>query len=230
MVGLPSPGETRLVYVVEPHPIAALHLAATLKRYPGVEVVACDLSLRGLPSLPSKHSVLIIDTGALPFPFVPFLRAVRARFGDQPILAIAGGAPDDDLCRLLSIGVGGFVAYDKVEEDICAAVRNLLKGHLCFPPQVLERCAVLSSALQRQARAKDGVLSSRESQVVGLLQRRLSNKEIGSALGISERTVRFHLHNAFEKLGVHDRSSAMELAQPAGPLGSRKGVPVWETA
>lgn len=230
MAGLPSPGEARLVYVVEPHPIAALHLVAILKRNPGLEVALCELSLRGQPSSRIKPSILVIDADALPFPFVPFLRTVRAAFGDLPILALAGPASEDDLCRLLIQGVKGFVAYDKVEEEICAAVRNLLKGHTWFRPQVLDRYAALSSALGKQARLEHGMLSARESEVLGLLQRRLSNKEIGSALGITERTVRFHLHNAFQKLGVHDRYSAMELTRGPQPERSRKGVPVWKAA
>lgn len=210
MAGLPSPGERRLVYVVEPHPIAAFHLAATLKRNPGLEVVVWELSLRGGPSLSSKPSIFVLDAGALPFPLLPFLRTARAALGDVPILAIGGRASDDGLCRLLTQGVKGFVNYDEVEEEICAAVDKLLKGHMWFPPQVLEQYAVLSSALEKQRRAEHGILSPRESEILGLLQRRLSSKEIGSVLGISERTVRFHLHNVFEKLGVHDRYSAME--------------------
>lgn len=175
MAGLRSPGERRLVYVVEPHPIAAFHLATTLKRNPGLEVVLCELSLRGEPSLSSKPSILVLEAGALPFPLVPFLRTARAALGDAPILVIGGRASDDDLCRLLTQGVKGFVNYDEVEQEICAAVDNLLKGHMWFPPQALEQYAVLSPALEKERRAEHGILSPREGEVLGLLQRRLSD-------------------------------------------------------
>jgi hypothetical protein len=94
VAGLPSLGGMRVVYVVEPHPIAASYLAITLKRNPGLKVVACDLSLRGDPSFSGKPSILIVDAGALPFPFAPFLRTARAEFRNAPVPAIAGHASD----------------------------------------------------------------------------------------------------------------------------------------
>lgn len=144
------------------------------------------------------------------------------------MLIIGNRLSDEDLCRLMLHGVRGYVPYTKVEEEIRPAVEKLLKGHTWLPPQVLERYAALSSALKEQALAEHGILSPRESEVLGLLQRRLSNKEIGRALGISESTVRFHLHNVFVKLGVQDRYSAMDLAQAVRRESPRKEVPVWK--
>jgi DNA-binding NarL/FixJ family response regulator len=66
--------------------------------------------------------------------------------------------------------------------------------------------------------------TQREKLVVDLLQHRLSNKEIGTVLKISERTVRFHLANIFSKLGVNDRYSVVDLAR------SRKRLEVTEIA
>ena len=102
---------------------------------------------------------------------------------------------------------------------MCAAVNALLAGRLWFPQVSLERFAILSSKLRKWG--SDGVLSPREAEVIGLLQRRLSDKEIGVALGITERTVRFHLHNIFGKLGVHERYSVVEWAR-AAPRATRK--------
>jgi DNA-binding CsgD family transcriptional regulator len=67
----------------------------------------------------------------------------------------------------------------------------------------------------------DGDLSPREKEVAALLERRLCNKEIGSALGICERTVRFHLGNIFKKLGVSDRYSLIDLLRTSGVGGAQ---------
>jgi DNA-binding NarL/FixJ family response regulator len=225
-----NPRTRHVVYVVEPHPFAARHLASALQRNPALEVILSDINLRSGPTLPNKRPILIIDAGSLPFPLAPFLRSVRIAFGEAQILVIGKPVPDEELCRLIFHGVRGFVAYDKVEQEIRAAVDSLLRGHMWHAPQVLERYAILSSALANQRRGKRTALSARESEVIGLVQRRLSNKEIGSALGISERTVRFHLHNIFEKLGVHDRYSVLELARGRGGAPSQEEVPVWKTA
>jgi DNA-binding NarL/FixJ family response regulator len=161
---------------------------------------------------------------------VPYLRTVRIAFGEAQILVIGKRVPDEELCLLLLHGVRGFVDYDKVEREICAAVDSLFTGHMWYPMQVLERFASLSRAAPAERRGRHGGLSPRETEVIGLLQRRLSNKEIGSALGISERTVRFHLHSIFEKLGVQDRYSVLELARGRGGALSQEEVPVWKTA
>jgi DNA-binding NarL/FixJ family response regulator len=60
------------------------------------------------------------------------------------------------------------------------------------------------------------VFTPRVELVLGLLERRLGNKEIASALSISERTVRFHLANIFRKLGVHNRYSVAEVTRSGG--------------
>lgn len=67
-------------------------------------------------------------------------------------------------------------------------------------------------------RQPKGSLTDREVTVLGLLQRRLCNKEIASTLGISVPTVKFHLANIFAKLRVHDRSGAAEKV-------SRRDIP-----
>lgn len=225
-----NPRTRHVVYVVEPHPLAARHLASALQQNPALEVILSDINLRSGPTLPNKRPILIVDAGTLPFPLVPYLRTVRIAFGEAQILAVGKRVPDEELCRLLLHGVRGFVAYDKAEREICAAVDSLLAGHMWYPTQVLERCATLSHAAPAEKPGQDGSLSPRGVEVIGLLQRRLSNKEIGSALGISERTVRFHLHSIFEKLGVHDRYSVLELARGRGGAPSQEEVPVWKTA
>ena len=217
MVSPLKPPERRLIYVVEPHPIAAFHLAITLSRTSAAEVILSGVNLPADASFSDDPFVLIIDANALPFALAAFLRTARTVFHNARVLIIGNHLSDDELCRLLFHGASGFVGYQKVEEEICAAVDALTQGHLWFPPQLLERYVMLSSALEKQTRGDHGGLSPRETEVIGLLQRRLSNKEIGCALGISERTVRFHLQNIFEKLGVHDRHSALELAESVDP-------------
>jgi len=209
----------RLVHIVEPHPVAAGYLAATLKRNPAFEVVLSGVNLPRDAALSEKSSVLIVDGDALPFPLVPYLRTVRALYTDAQILAIGKRLPDDQLCRILFHGVRGFVTYDQVDEQICSAVDALFSGHTWVPPRVLDRYLILSSSVHRHERFECGAPSPRESEIIGLLQRRLCDKEISSALGVSEYTVRFHLQNIFNKLGVHDRYSVIEWGRTAGPGG-----------
>jgi DNA-binding NarL/FixJ family response regulator len=221
-----------LVCLVEPHPLAARYLVALLRRNPALEVIVSGIDLPGDAVLQSKPSACIIDGAALPFPLAAFLRTLRMAFGDAKLLVIGSAISDDDLCRLLFQGVSGFISYEKVEQEVCVAVEALLKGRMWVSPRALERYWMVSSGVDGHDRRGCGTLSPRESEIVGLLRRRLSDKEIAAALRISERTVRFHLKNVFDKLGVHDRYSVIELARNGGLDESQdmEDVSLWKRA
>lgn len=207
------------VYVVEPHPVAAEHLAAILRRNPAIEIIFSGINLPTEATLSEKSSVVIVDAGALPFPLVPYLRTLRTLVADANILVIGKRASDDELCRLLFRGVKGFVSYNDVDGQLGSAVDTLFRGHAWVSPQVLDRYLMMSSALPSRERYGQGDFSPREGEIIALLQRRLSDKEISSVLGISEHTVRFHLQNIFNKIGAHDRYSVIEWARTTGPVG-----------
>ena len=214
--------QKRLVYVVEPHPVAACYLATALKRNPALELLLSSVNLPSDAALANKSSVLVVDANALPVPLVPYLRTVRTVFRDAQILVIGKGVSDDELCRLLFQGVSGYVNYERIEAEICKALDAVFRGGVWAPPAVLQRYVRLSSALADRKPSEHGALSPREKEIAGLLQRRLCNKEIACALDISERTVRFHLENIFNKLGVRDRYSVIELLRRAGLAGPEK--------
>jgi len=213
------------VCVVANHPLAGRYLTGLLERKADVEVVTDMKDLASHHALQGASPVLVIDAYALPMPLAPYLRAARLALRNPRILVTGNLLSDDELCRLLFLGVSGFVVYDKIPDQLSAAIDTLLGGHLWVPPRVLEHYVALSSALGSRKRCDYGTLSPRESEIVGLLQRRLCNKEIGSALGIGERTVRFHLQNVFDKLGVRDRGSVAELARSTGLVGPGRPEP-----
>ncbi len=216
MTSSSQPSEKLLVYVVEPHALAACYLATALKRNPALKVIVSGLNLPTDALLSSKSSVLIVDADALPVPVVPYLRTVRTVFEDAQILVIGRGVSDDELCRLLFQGLSGYVTYDRIEVEIHKALEAVLTGGVWAPPGVLQRYVRLSSAFARRDPSKQDALTPREGEIVGLLLRRLCNKEIAGALNIGERTVRFHLGNIFDKIGVRDRYSVIEMARGTG--------------
>lgn len=214
MAVLPSPSQKRPVYILESQPLAAKYLVGALKRNPNLEVVLSRLNIRGGLVLPPESSLFIVDADELPFPLVPYLRTAFAVLKKPRILIIGNPIPEDDLCRLLFYGVRGYISYDKVEE-IYAAVDALLRGHTWISPRVLERYATVAPALAKQEQGERGKLTSREQLIVGLVRRRLTNKEIGNAMALSESGVRYHLGRIYRKLEVHDRYSVIEWARTA---------------
>jgi DNA-binding NarL/FixJ family response regulator len=156
--------------------------------------------------------VFLLDAATLPTALSKYLRALRLRFPRAPTLVLDAPQPREELCRLLLLGIQGFLAYSEVEEQLLPAVHAVADGRLWVAPIVLEEFARFSAQLSR-ARAMKGVpLTRKQKRILDLVQRRLSNKEIASILNISESTVKFHLGNIFLKLGVRDRQTIHNAA------------------
>lgn len=201
-----------VVWLIENHPLAARLVRQILKQRRSVEVFVSDEIPTFKTASAAQPSAFVIDEKGLPTPLAGYLRTIRTIFPEAGILLLGNPLPTEDLCRLLLLGIHGFVSYAQIR-NLGVAIQAICHGHLWTPPEVLEQFALYSSRLSQPKRARHGMFTPREELVIGLLQRRLSNKEIGSALTISERTVRFHLENIFSKLGVRDRHSVIEVAK-----------------
>ncbi len=116
---------------------------------------------------------------------------------------------------LLALGVHGFVSYAQIDEQLSQAVERVTRGELWFSPSVLEAYARNSIAsLKAVSQSPTGqAITQRESQIIELVKRRLSNKEIAEVLHIQESTVKFHLSNIFSKLQVNRRNELQDRGQ-----------------
>ncbi|MDA2914023.1 response regulator transcription factor [Acidobacteriia bacterium AH_259_A11_L15] len=137
----------------------------------------------------------------------PVLTLARLKFASMRPVLVSSPCGENECLRWLFRGVWGLVTYDRYEEDLPRAVRQVAEGHLWFPPPVIIRWMKLDDA--RRASALQLPLTPRERDVMDFLLRRFSNKEIAEILNISERTVKFHVGNILNKLHV---SSRYELA------------------
>ncbi len=199
--------------LVSAHPLALARLAERIGDLQPLPVCAG----LGDPSLLTPHAlsaaaVVVVDVGARDAPIAAWLHTVCARCPTSRILAIGTRRDPKVLFEYLCLGVRGFVAYEAVDTHLAAAVRAVVAGHLMFPRSVVERAA---EGAARRSRPSAGHmrlgLTPRERAVVELVATGLPNKTMATALGITERTVRFHLTNVFEKLGVHARAEAVQV-------------------
>jgi DNA-binding NarL/FixJ family response regulator len=103
-------------------------------------------------------------------------------------------------------GIDGIVELHKTwQVELPKAVLSLLKGQPWLPPEVLLAFVNHAKSLLDMQTVEGSFLTAREGQILQLLMRRLTNKEISSALSISERTVKFHVSNILSKLHLDDR-------------------------
>jgi len=198
------------VCLVERNPLAARYLLGILQQDPNIKVLSEEDVLSG-PGRRAMEVIFVIDVDTLSDPVASYLTVLRSRFPDARTLLVGEEPSADELRRLPFLGIQGFVSYYHLEDQLCLALRAISEGDAWFAPQVLSDFLDYSRAF-RPVKASDGrreeVLTPREKTIVGLLKRRLGNKEIAAALKISESTVKFHLSNIFKKLGVRDRNSA----------------------
>lgn len=146
------------------------------------------------------------------------LEATRSilRFGkDVVVLALGLPETDSDILAFAEAGIAGYLGQDGTVDDLVAAIGSAMRGELHCSPQVAGQ--LLRRLASRAAASVDPDVSShltaREAQVLDLIERRLTNKEIAGRLGIEVATVKNHIHNLFDKLQVHRRSEAVSRAR-----------------
>ena len=130
------------------------------------------------------------------------VRGIRAASPATTVVVLAGSLEPSDVVDLLDAGASGYVLKEQGKAQLIAAVQLAGTGGVFLAPQAMD--ALMGPARRRT----DGLLTSRELEIVGLVADGLPNKQIARYLGISERTVKAHLGSAFKKIGVTRRVEA----------------------
>jgi DNA-binding NarL/FixJ family response regulator len=162
--------------------------------------------------------VVILDMG-IPDPF-GVARAVCAVSPQTKIIAFAIHDADHSVLECAEAGITGYVARDGSLDELISAVESAVRGELHCSPQVaaslFRRLATLTA--DREA-PRIYALTGREREILALIERGCSNKEIGHQLTIGTATVKNHVHNILEKLQVRRRQEA--AAHARGHAGRR---------
>lgn len=132
---------------------------------------------------------------------------IRHTFPGARVLVLTTFDSDEDIYRALEAGAAGFLLKDTSGETLLKTIREVHAGTYRLPPAIATRLT------QRQAAPE---LSPRELEVLHLIVKGRSNKEIGSDLGLAENTVKNHVKMIFEKLKVADRTQAATTALQRG--------------
>ncbi len=189
------------VIIVDDHPTFRMGLAALIDSQPGMAVVAQFSS--GEEALaayqPGSASVVLMDLRLGGMGGVETIMGLLARDAEAKVIVLTTYDADEDVFRAMQTGARSYLLKDMSTEEIAGTIRAVHQGRTEVPPRIAER---LAARAQRQA------LSPREQEVLQLLVRGRSNKEIGAQLFISEETVKSHLKTLFAKLKVRDRTDA----------------------
>lgn len=187
--------------VVDDHFVVRSGVVASLALEEDLEVVAeVETGDQALALYREKRPDVVIMDLRLPGKNgIEATAELMKEFPQARVLIFTTYDGDEDIYRATQAGAFGYLLKSSPREELLAAVRALAKGERFMPPAISARLA---------ARVAEPDLSPREQEILLLLGRGLSNKEIGAQLFISEDTVKRHISNLFVKLKVNDRAQA----------------------
>jgi DNA-binding NarL/FixJ family response regulator len=206
------PAVRRTVEVISPHPLVLRELEQALSsdrfhlRRRRIHASPAILSAE-----PSRALLYVVDAEVPRPTTATVVSTIQDRYPKARILVVAERFTEADAFALLRLGVKGLVRYEELRERLPVALDAVADGGFWAPRALVGRFMDELAARGRRARALPGSasLSAREREVLGLVLKSLSNKEIASRLHISERTVKFHVSNLLTKFHSKSRSELL---------------------
>lgn len=199
------------IMLADDHPSLRAGLASILNAQPDLTVVAEAGS--GSETLAkaaiAEPDLFIVD---LRMPDGDGIDTIRKLVQADPatkVLVMTTYDNEEDIFKALEAGARGYILKDTTREEIIEAVREIHAGNRYLPPAIAARLA------DRMIRPS---LTPREFDVLRLVARGRSNKEIASAMFVTEETIKSHMKGLFQKLEVHDRAEAVSTALHRGLL------------
>lgn len=187
--------------------LIAIGLSVLIEEDPNLDLAARDVPMPELETVVAEHSpaVVLLNFGALSGP--TDLLAFHQRVPDAKIVVLANRPSASECTQMLSFGATGCLSKETQARDIVNAIHLASRGM-----HVLPRSAAAGGGVDRLGIEGTG-LTTRESEVLELLQDGRTNSEIAEALDIGVETVRTHARSIYRKLGVPSRRELTRMAQ-----------------
>ncbi len=200
------------VLVADDHPIFRDGLRKLLESEPDVAIVGEASSGSECIQLLSKlkPDILLLDLRMPDKDGLAVLEEVNFDILQTKVIVVTATEDDRDVVRAMRLGARGVVLKQSATDLLLRSIRKVHQGEIWLDQRMTaEVMKAFAQSAEGGARREKPLLSDREKEIVQLVAQGYRNREIGEKLFISEQTVKNHLHNIFDKLGVSDR---LELA------------------
>ena len=203
------------IAIADDHPVVREGLVAMLETEPDFEVVGTAATGAEAAALVARvdPDVMLLDLELPELDGVGVLRRLAAEGARVRVIVFTVFDTDERIIAAVEAGAPGYLLKGAPRGELFAAVRTVAAGGSLLAP-------VASSAVLRRVRGEAPTggpsLTPREREVLQALARGLGNKQIAAQLGVSERTVKFHVSSLFAKLGAGNRTEAVTIAARAG--------------
>ncbi len=193
------------VMIVDDHPLVRQGLGQLLSGEQGFEVVAAFESGREAVDAVAALApdVVLMDVSMPGMDGVAATRELLRRRPQTRVVMLTSYAEDETVIAAIDAGASGYLLKDAEPEELMKGVQSAARGDVPLAPRAAR--AVLGA---RHRPVNNEHLTPREEEVLALVGRGLPNKQIAVQLGISEKTVKAHLTNVFQRIGVFSRTEA----------------------
>jgi DNA-binding NarL/FixJ family response regulator len=213
-----APIGTIRVILADDHPLVLNGLYHLLREYSEFEVLErCSSGVEALAAAQKQQpDILVLD---LLMPGMDGLAVARALHGTPnapAIVLLTAQLHEDQLIEALHLGIRGFVLKEMATKLLVECLRRVHAGGQWLEKDSANRA--MAKLVRREARGREvaTLLTPREIEVVRMVAKGLSNKEIGAQLFIADGTVKIHLHNIYEKVKINRRADLVRFAEEYG--------------
>lgn len=202
------------VMIVDDHPLVRVGMATVINQQHDMSIAAeADGGPRALELYRQlQPDVVLMDLRLRGDSGARLTAAIRSEFPGARVLVISNYEGDEDIHQALAAGAMGYLFKSVVEDELVDAIREVNAGRRYLPKTVAARLNEHEATQQ---------LTRREDEILELLGKGLTNRELGEVLGVSEDTVKTHLKSLFRKLHVSDRAEAVREGLRRGFIHSQ---------
>ncbi len=205
------------ILIADDHPVVREGLIAMLSREVDFKVVgeAKDGVEAVNKARELSPDVVLMDLRMPEMDGVEAMRQIRSAMPDIKFIILTTYSDDDYIFSGIEAGARAYLLKDAPREDLFKAIRSVYRGESLIQPVVASKLLDRFSQLSRRTPSGEE-LSERELEVLCLMAKGAANKEISAELNIAQSTVKTHITNIFQKLGVNDRTEAVTQALKKG--------------
>ena len=210
---MPQTPDRIRILIVDDHPVVRAGLTSMLGTQKEIEVIASASSgEEALESLEKTAAdVILLDLRMPGLSGVKTIQEIRRSGHLHRIIVLTSFETDEDIYRAIQAGAQGYLLKDTSLKEMIEAIKNVHSGKRYIPRDIAARLA------ERMMRTE---LTARELEILRLLAKGLTNKQIGTVLSISDNTVKNHVNSVIEKLEVSDRTEAATTAIQRGIISA----------
>ncbi|KLK93414.1 hypothetical protein AA309_08775 [Microvirga vignae] len=215
------------VVLADDHPVFLGGLRTLIQTDPMFEIAAeCLDGITALQAIQDLRPELAILDFAMPgLSGVEVLVALGDEIPTR-IIFLTASVNDSQIAEAIARGAYGLMLKDAAADTLLKSMRETAMGNRWFPTDIVNsEIGLLEEQFERNEQTIS-TLTPRECEIIHLVAEGLSNKEIGSQIGVTEGTVKMHLHNIYRKININNRTAlaawALSYGNHAKIIGSKK--------